>query len=169
MHTFFTRAFLLALPLMPFQQDSGDPERRAMLEFLGASAPHRSLGAQGELFDRFVGTWDVDYSQLTSGGSWQRSRGELRFGWILDGTAIQDVWTVHGTAGGRTSGTTVRFYDATKKCWRVTFIAPAFHAVVQLEGGAEAENIVLRGPDTDGIPDALVLPRHPGGLLHLVG
>lgn len=151
MHSTLARLILLGPPLLALAvQGPDDPARRAMIAALAANGPHPALGTEGELFDSFVGTWDVDYATLTPTGTWQRFKGELHFGWILDGYALQDVWTSYGAAGGRTSGTTIRFYDPARKSWRVTFIAPTFQAVVQLEGGTEGGNIVLRGMDPDG-------------------
>lgn len=121
-----------------------------MLAALGAAGPHPSLGQEAELFDRFVGTWDVAYSALTPAGTWQRFSGELRFGWILDGHAQQDIWISFGSGGARTAGTSVRFYDVKRKVWRVVWIAPTFQTVTLLEGGAEEDRIVLRGADADG-------------------
>jgi len=142
-------AFLAASGFL-FPPQAPDPARGGLLAVLGAPGPHPSLGAEGELFGRFVGTWDVAYAQRTALGTWQRFRGELTFGWILEGTALQDVWTSFGPSGERTSGTSIRFHDAVRGVWHVTFIAPTFRAVVELEGRAEGENIVQNGRDPDG-------------------
>ena len=126
-----------------------DP-RQAMLAALGATGPHPSLGAEGELFDRFVGTWDTEYAILAPDGSKQRYSGEVRFGWVLDGLVLQDIWIARGPHGERTAGTTLRFFDEKKKSWRVVWIAPAFQTVTTLEGGRQGERIVLCGTDADG-------------------
>jgi hypothetical protein len=51
-----------------------------MIEMLFAPRPHASLGAEAALFDRFVGTWDCDYSFYAEDGSVTRFSGELLFG-----------------------------------------------------------------------------------------
>ncbi len=126
--------------------------RHAMIAALGADAPHQSLGTEAALFDRFVGAWDVEYSNLGVDGSVRRFSGELLFGWIADGRALQDVWVAYpsGSSEERTIGTTVRFFEPSSRKWRVVFVAPAFGLITQLEGGAEGERIVLRGRDGDG-------------------
>ena len=46
-------------------------------------------------------------------------KGEVHFGWILDGTAIQDVW-MGGHVGSQEVtlfGTTIRFYDPKIDAW----------------------------------------------------
>jgi hypothetical protein len=131
---------------------SVDP-RREMIAVLGAENPHRTIGAEARVFDRFVGTWDVDYSNFGEDGSVRHFAGELRFGWILDGRAIQDIWVAYappGSDGERTLGTTVRFFDSSIHKWRAVFVAPSFGSIIQVEGGAEDERIVLQGRDTDG-------------------
>lgn len=124
-----------------------------MIAALGAETPHRSIGAEAALFDHFVGAWDVEYSILGPGESARRFSGELLFGWILDGRALQDIWVAYPAPGSkeeRTLGTSVRFFDPSARKWRVVFVAPSFGSISQLEGGAEGERIVLHGSDTDG-------------------
>ena len=65
--------------------------RKQMIAVLSASGPHASLGQQARVWDRFVGTWDCDFGFYGEDGSVRRSPGELEFGWVLDGRAIQDL------------------------------------------------------------------------------
>jgi hypothetical protein len=132
-------------------QEGNDP-RRDMIETLAASGPHPSLGEQSRLFDRLVGTWDCDYSFHAADGSVRRARGELKFGWIIDGRALQDIWITYPAdgKGERKIGTSVRFFDAKAGIWRVVFVAPEYGILQTLAGGAEGEGIVLRGTDSDG-------------------
>ena len=128
-----------------------DP-RRDMVAELAAPGPHPSLGADARDFDRLVGTWDCDYSFLAEDGSVRHSKGELRFGWIIDGRALQDIWIGYPTRPNdeRRIGTSVRFFDTKARIWRVVFVAPAFGIITIMEGGAEEDHIVLRGKDPDG-------------------
>ena len=101
---------------------------RDMVTALAAPGPHPSLGSEARLFDRLVGTWDCDFSFHLEDGSVTHTPGELRFGWIIDGRALQDIWIGYPKRPNdeRTIGTSVRFYDASSKAWRVVFVAPAF-------------------------------------------
>lgn len=130
--------------------DSGE----AMLNALAASGPHSSLGDQAKVFDRFIGTWDCDYTFHGSDGKVSHSSGELLFGWILDGRAIQDIWISYpkDATSERSIGTSVRFFDTKSKLWRVIFVAPASDAVINVQGGAEGDRIILKGDDLDGAP-----------------
>jgi hypothetical protein len=123
-----------------------------MIAALVAAGPHPSLGPEARLFDRFVGTWDCAYSFHAEDAAVTRASGELLFGWILDGRAVQDVWIGYPKKPGqeRTVGTSIRFFDSRSRTWRVIFVAPAFNLVTSVEGGAEGNRIVLRGRDPHG-------------------
>ena len=73
--------------------------REDMISVLPARGPHPSLGHHADLFGRFVGTWDADYSFIAQDGSVRRSRGEVLFGWILDGYALQDIFLSYPQPG----------------------------------------------------------------------
>jgi hypothetical protein len=129
-----------------------DP-RGDVFAVLPAQGPHPSLGHHADLFGRFVGTWDADYSFLSEDGSVRRSRGEVLFGWILDGYALQDIFLSYpkpGSSDERKMVTGVRFVDPKTDKWTLMFAAPSFGAAVRMEGGAEGDRIVLRGQDEKG-------------------
>ncbi len=125
---------------------------RDMIIALSAPGPHPSLGVEARLFDRLVGTWDCDYSFHAEDGSVSHSNGELRFGWIIDGRALQDIWITYPKRpnGERSIGTSVRFFDIKAKMWRVVWVAPAFGQLNTLQGEAERDRIALKGEDGDG-------------------
>jgi hypothetical protein len=132
-------------------EETPDP-RQAMITALSALSPHPSLGDEARVFDRFVGTWDCDYTFFPPDGSTKHSVGELEFGWILDGHAVQDIWITYPKEVGkeRGIGTSVRFFDTKLKMWRVIFVSPAYGALITVQGGAEGDRIVLRGVDDEG-------------------
>ena len=124
----------------------------AMTAALSASSSHPSLGDDAKAFDRLVGTWDCDYGFYAQDGSVSHVPGELKFGWILDGRAIQDIWIAYPQTGSkeRSIGTSVRFFDNKTKLWRVIFVSPSFGALVTVQGGVEGNRIVLRGVNDEG-------------------
>jgi len=133
------------------QQKNSDPSK-AMIDALPALDPHPSLGEEAQLFDRFVGTWDAAYEEYGDDGSTSRSSGEVRFGWILDGRALQDVWITYpdSTRPEREIGTSVRYYDTKLKQWCVVFVDPAASNLAILTGGAVGDRIVLRNQTGTG-------------------
>ena len=149
----FAIASILGLAIGPpaiTKAQQPDP-RQAMVKELSASGPHASLGDEARVFDRLVGTWDCDYGFYAEDGSITHTPGELKFGWIIDGRAIQDIWITYPTKGSmeRGIGTSIRFFDSKSKMWRVVFVSPAYGALVIVQGGAEGNRIVLRGVDDE--------------------
>jgi hypothetical protein len=119
---------------------------------LHADGPHEALGEQAHVFDRFVGTWDCDYTNFAEDGTVsQQYPGHVTFGWILDGHAMQDVWSGQvGDHGGRVAGTSIRFFDAETDLWTVVWIFPPAGVITTVRGGVVGDRIVLEGRDADG-------------------
>ncbi|MGA2680202.1 MAG: hypothetical protein ABSF44_00195 [Candidatus Bathyarchaeia archaeon] len=60
---------------------------------LGADGPDLPLKEKLMLFGQFVGDWEISEARyIQADGTWVKMRGEVHFGWILGGTAIQDGW-----------------------------------------------------------------------------
>jgi hypothetical protein len=125
---------------------SATDSRRDMVSALHAMGPHPSLGDQANVFGRFVGTWDADYTEFMDGKA-IHSSGELVLGWIMEGHAVQDLFISDPTGLGkeREMGTTLRYFDDKLGKWRVTYIEPGSDSVVKLTGGQEGSRIVLYG------------------------
>src|SRR5262245_420357 len=113
---------------------AADPSRD-MIAVLPAPGPHASLGQHADLFGSFVGTWDADYSFIAENGSVRHARGEVLFGWILDGYALQDIFLSYpdGPNDERRMVTAVRFVDPRTDKWTVMFAAPSFNAAIRME------------------------------------
>jgi hypothetical protein len=132
-----------------------DP-RLEMIAALAAREPHPSLGGHARLFDRFVGTWDVDCVFYAVDGTETRFTGEWIFGWILDGRIMQDV--LSGYPKGKPSpsledrrcGTSLRFFDPKAQQWNVVWFGSRNGFLLMLKGGAVGDRIVLHGDDVDG-------------------
>jgi hypothetical protein len=145
--------------------------RDAMINTLASPAPNAILGDEARTFDRFVGTWDADFSFPHPDGTVLRKRGELHFGWVMDGTAIQDLWIGYPAEKGkeRSVGTTLRFFDNESKQWRIVFINPRFNYIVTAQGRREGADIVFHGEDTDGLPLRWTFSEITAGSFHWQG
>jgi len=128
--------------------------REAMIKVLGSANPNPALGDEAQTFDRLVGTWDAEFSFQRHDGTIYHKKGELHFGWVMDGIAIQDLWIGYPSEGQseRNIGTTFRFFDTKQKLWRIVFINPRFNYMVFAQGKREGDRIVFHGGDTDGLP-----------------
>lgn len=54
-----------------------------------------------------IGDWVMDATVHKDDGTAFKGSGEIHFGWVLQGRAIQDVWILPGVF----HGTTLRIYD----------------------------------------------------------
>lgn len=126
-----------------------------MLAALGAPGPHSALGDAAKVFDRFVGTWDVDCVFYAVDKTETRYTGQWIFGWILDGRLMQDVLTGHPNGEtpspeNRRCGTSLRFFDPKVGQWNVIWFGSRNGFLLHLRGGAVGERIVLHGDDVNG-------------------
>jgi hypothetical protein len=102
------------------------------------------------LFGRFVGSWHLEWSGTDARGQPATMHGELHFGWVLGGRAVQDVWIVPGRGQpgeGRPPlafhGSTIRFYDPAIRAWRSTWVEPVNRRVRRFIGRPSGRDIVL--------------------------
>ena len=107
-------------------------------------APDRAdkLGLYGWL----VGRWDMDAVVYREDGSKHTGRGEIHFGWVLEGRAIQDVWILPDIF----YGTTLRVYDPGIDAWHILWSDPMRQVYRRQIGRARGNDIVQDGTDDAG-------------------
>jgi len=113
---------------------------------LGANGPAPQLKEKLMLFGQFVGDWDIVLCRVWQpDGTEVRMHGQVHFGWILEGTAIQDVWMGcrEGAEKMAMFGTTIRFYDSKIDAWRSTWLSPLKGLVQAFIGRKVGDEIVL--------------------------
>src|SRR5437868_13828635 len=106
--------------------------------FLAAlSAPARTadIAADDDLYGWLIGSWDMDVVHYRVDLRHAPRHGEIHFGWVLEGRAVQDVWIMpprNGPTGGRQAGdadlarygTTLRIWDAALRVCCVPYVTP---------------------------------------------
>ncbi len=141
---------------MSRQTGTQDPSERARkINGLHADRPSPGLEDKLALFGQFVGDWDIlENRYLQPDGTWSVSRGELHWGWILDGRAVQDVWMSIDEKTHRPvpEGTTVRFYDPKIDAWHSVWISPTQNVVKTFLARQIGAEIVLEGKTAKGYP-----------------
>ena len=139
----------------PKQGDKASDSRRDMITALEATSPHPSLGEQAHVFDQFIGSWECDYANFAEDGTITRGKGEVMFGWILDGHAVQDIWTwtAEEGSGQRELVTDIRFFDSKSGKWRAVWVDPTSFLVKTASGGLVGDRIVLESMAKDGSLD----------------
>lgn len=128
------------------------------LEGLVSKGPGPGLEDKLHLFGQFVGSWDLEVSQVKPDGTRAVVPGEWHFAWALDGRAVQDVWIAPSREARRKDpsipgeyGTTVRFYDPAIDAWRSTWIGPGRGVVLAFIGRLVRGEIVLEGRFEPGV------------------
>lgn len=123
---------------------------------LAADGPDPDLKEKLLLFGQFVGDWDiVEAKYQQPDGTWVKMQGEVHFGWILGGNAVQDVWMgcKEGSQKMTLFGTTIRFYDPKIDAWRSTWLSPLKGLVQAFIGRKVNDEIVLDLQNTSSCPE----------------
>lgn len=110
-----------------------------------------------QLYGQFVGDWDAEIVAHASDGASHRAAGQIHFGWVLEGRAIQDIWMIPRPAGapafpiaGNWYGTTLRVYDPTIQAWRIYWTDPGRSVFDQQIGWPRGPDIVQEGTTSSG-------------------
>lgn len=126
------------------------PPATGLAQALHVPVPAPELADRLRLFGQFIGSWDLAWSGQDADGQPARATGELHFGWVLGGRAVQDIWIVPGPGQpneGRPPlafhGSTIRFYDPAIDAWRSTWIEPVNGRVRRFIGRPVDGDIVL--------------------------
>ena len=130
--------------------------RTGLIAALPATGPTGEHADKLMLFGRFVGSWQLEWTGRGVGGQPAAMTGELHFGWVLGGRAVQDVWIVprrgepgEGQPPLAFHGSTIRFYDAAIDAWRSTWIEPVNGQVRRFIGRPSGDGIVLLSEEDD--------------------
>ncbi len=126
-------------------------------------SPGRSeeIAEADDVYGWLVGSWELKILRYRGEDvKAMNLDGEVHFGWVLEGRAIQDVW-IMPRRPERTPeidktynmyGTTLRVWDPTIKAWRITWINPVRGHYEEQIGRRMGEEIVQVGARKDGTP-----------------
>lgn len=92
----------------------------AFVDVLKASGPAPDRAEKMGLYGWLIGDWTFDAVVNRDDGTQHNGRGEIYFGWVLEGRAIQDVWILPGVF----HGTTLRVYDPGIDAWHILWSDP---------------------------------------------
>jgi hypothetical protein len=150
---FLIPALLCAMSVVGEGRSRADDRPTASNDDVSHTAGRASAAAAANkaLFERLVGTWDVSYEIFDKDGKTRTYRGQVTYQWILDGLALQEVWTSDSlNKVPQPYSTTIGFQDGKRGRWTEVWIYPAQGTTLSVSGVAEGERIVLTGRDDAG-------------------
>jgi len=132
-----------------------------------------SAGVYGSL----IGSWELDICHYLVDMTARRMKGEVHFGWVLEGRAVQDVWimprrserTADVDKTANMYGTTLRVWDPSIQAWRVTWINPVTGGRDELIGRWSGKVIVQVGRHADGAPIRWIFTEITADSFHWTG
>jgi hypothetical protein len=138
-----------------------DLAHSSFAQVLHANGPDVARSNDLELYAWLVGRWEIEVTTFPEDGTTHRGLGEIHAGWVLQGTAIQDVWMIPRLrdrqpgmsplpGAGNWYGTTLRIYDPALEGWRILWNDPATNFFTQQIGRAQGSDIVQTGQDPRG-------------------
>jgi hypothetical protein len=156
-------------------------EKAGFLVALAASARSSEIPESADVYGWLIGSWELEVYDYPTDGAVRRSQGEVHFGWVLEGRAVQDVWIMPrrseralvGTPDlsktGNRYGTTLRLWDPSIQAWRVTWINPVSGSRDELIGRRSGKNVVQVGTHPDGTPIRWIFTKITADSFHWTG
>src|SRR5215510_15781880 len=123
-------------------------ERTGFMKALHSEGPADDRAGHLELYGWLIGDWAMDATVHKDDGTIFEGSGEIHFGWVLEGRAIQDVWILPGVF----YGTTLRVYDPGLDAWHILWSDPLRQLYRRQLGRARGKDIVQDGTDEAGTP-----------------
>ncbi|WP_246252593.1 hypothetical protein [Allomesorhizobium camelthorni] len=122
------------------------------------------------LYAWLVGSWEVKTVRHLDDGTTQKSDGEIHFGWVLEGRAIQDIWIRPKRPAPSTMyGTTLRIFDAGIGAWHIIWADPLNQDFSRQIGRSEGEDIVQIGDDSRGLQTRWRFTEITANSFHWIG
>ena len=121
------------------------------LAALGSEGPPADRAKDMDLYGWLIGSWIMDTARHLDDGTIQKSTGEIHFGWVLEGRAIQDIWIRPKRAPSTLYGTTLRIFDPGIDGWHIIWSDPLNQDYSRQIGRAEGKDIVQNGDDSRGL------------------
>ena len=133
----------------------------SFLEVLSPSGRSPEIPETLDVYGWLIGSWELDvYYYKAIDVSARHIKGEVHFGWVLEGRAVQDVW-IMPRRSERTEeldktnnmyGTTLRVWDPAIQAWHITWINPVTGHREEQIGRRSGKDIVQVGARADGTP-----------------
>ncbi len=133
----------------------------SFLEVLSPSGRSPEIPETLDVYGWLIGSWELDVCHYKAVDvTARRNKGEVHFGWVLEGRAVQDVWimpprserTAESDKTNNMYGTTLRVWDPAIQAWHITWINPITGHREEQIGHRRGKDIVQVGARPDGTP-----------------
>src|SRR6266702_64967 len=118
----------------------------SFIDALHSNGPAPDRADRMNLYGWLIGRWKMDAVIHKDDSTTHSGRGEIHFGWVLEGRAIQDVWILPGVF----HGTTLRIYDPGLDAWHILWSDPLKQYYARQIGRARGKDIVQDGRNDAG-------------------
>ncbi len=118
----------------------------SLVDALHSNDPAADRADKLKLYGWLIGRWTFDATVYRDDGTQHQGQGEIHFGWVLEGRAIQDVWILPGVF----YGTTLRVYDPGIDAWHILWSDPLRQVYTRQIGCAQGNDIVQLGKNDAG-------------------
>ncbi len=119
---------------------------RRFPDALRADGPAADRAEPMGLYGWLIGSWRFDATVYPDSTPPHQGVGEIHFGWVLAGRAVQDVWILPGVF----HGTTLRVYDPGLDAWHILWSDPVRQYYTRQIGRARGRDIVQEGTNDAG-------------------
>jgi Ser/Thr protein kinase RdoA (MazF antagonist) len=127
---------------------------QSFIDALRADGPAPDRADKMGLYGWLIGAWEMDVVVHMANDSEYRGAGEIHFGWVLEGRAIQDVWITPSResrgrghrddpigAAANFYGSTFRIYDPGIDAWHIFWLDPVKQFYSRMIGRAAGRDI----------------------------
>jgi len=118
----------------------------SFIDALHTTGPAPDRVDKMKLYGWLIGRWTMDAIVHRDDGTQRQDVGQIHFGWVLEGRAIQDVWILPGVF----YGTTLRVYDPNIDAWHILWSDPVRQFYTRQIGRAQGADIVQIGKNDAG-------------------
>jgi len=118
----------------------------SFIDALHTTGPAPDRVDKMKLYGWLIGRWTMDAIVHRDDGTQRQDVGQIHFGWVLEGRAIQDVWILPGVF----YGTTLRVYDPGLDAWHILWSDPLRQFYTRQIGRAQGNDIVQEGTNEAG-------------------
>jgi hypothetical protein len=126
----------------------------SLINALHSEGPAPDLADKMSLYGWLIGAWEMDVRVPLANDAEYRGKGEIHFGWVLEGRAIQDVWITPPRgyrddpvgAAANFYGSTIRIYDSGIEAWHIFWLDPVKQFYSRMLGraaGADIEQLTV--------------------------